>query len=294
MKEHTKAYVAGLLDAEGCFTIVKQTTELQDHYHPRLILVSTFRPVIEWMVDNFGGVLYHKKLQPPRQDAYHWKTNSKEQTCKFISLVLPYLKLKKDEAATLLEFCSLPSKKLIEERERLYQKIRQQKKRESVTTETQDFSLKNSLANAYFAGFFDGEGCISLSRNGKYVAPLKAAVGNTDKAILLEMQKRYGGRFYEKKLSNLPLHSPVFYWELQQSEQLEQFLLAVLPHLIIKRKPAMTGLELKRLGNTADPLQREKYYVALNNMNANNGKKIQSPLRSDVQCVPVGTQTTEL
>lgn len=287
MKEKTKAYVAGLVDAEGCFNITKQITNLQVHYHPRFIIASTYKPIIKWMVKHFGGSLYVKKAVNERRESYHWKTNSKEHTCRAISLIYPYLVLKQKEAAVLTRFCQLSNTHNKSEREQLYLELKRLKTRKSVTTDTQDFPFSDNLKNAYFAGFFDGEGCITMAKSrAGYIKPLKITVGNTWRNPLTKMTAEYGGR--ESSLKIVSKNSPVFHWVLLQSEQQQPFLLKMLPYLIIKRSQALLGLEIRRWGsNHQDPEKRTEYYNRLQQLN--NGKKIQSRLQGDLQSVSTGT-----
>lgn len=286
MKDKTKAYVAGLVDAEGCFNITKQVTSLQVHYHPRFIIVSTHRPIIEWLVVHFGGTLYAKKAAHNRRESYHWKTNSKEHTCRVISLIYPYLVLKQKEAAVLMRFCQLPQTPLKQERENLYQEMKGLKTRQSVTTDTQDFPFPNNLKNAYFAGFFDGEGCITMAKSkAGYIKPLKLTVGNTWRNPLTKMAAEYGGT--DTSLKVIRHNMPVFHWVLLQSDLQQKFLLKVLPYLIIKREQALLGLEIRRWGNCQDPKKRTEYYNRLRELN--DGKKIQSGLHGDMQSVSTGT-----
>lgn len=284
MKEHTKAYAAGLMDAEGCFTIVRQQDNFGVHHHPVLAVNNTCKPLIKWLVKHFGGTVYHYSPGGNRRDFWRWQAGSNKHSSVFISLIFPYLRLKHKEASLLKEFCdsfeTLDSKK----RDSLCSKIRKLK-RESVTTDTQGFP--RNITNAYFAGFFDGEGYVGLSRSSDgYVKSLKIAIGGTFNDLLKEMVLHYGGLWYPKKqVSN---NKPVSYWELRASELQQKFLLSILPFLVGKKEQAKLALEYRRKGRIQDRKMRESYYWKFIEL---KGKKIQSGLTSDSKSAPVETQT---
>ena len=52
------AYLAGIIDGEGCFVIgcyaFSKKTGVP-HFHTTVQVTSTDRILIEWLVDNFGG-----------------------------------------------------------------------------------------------------------------------------------------------------------------------------------------------------------------------------------------------
>ena len=260
MKERTKAYMAGAMDAEGTFCITSCIHNTLGHklYDPIIRYRNTFKNVFKWIVSNFGGtVYYHKPGGLSKLDSWDWSTDSYKHSESFISLILPYLVLKKDEAKILLEFYSLYRKQVPEKRQKLYEDLKLAKKRDSVTTEMQDLPFKNNLINAYFAGFFDGEGFISFKKNNGYDSVV-VGLGNTAKNLLDIMQKRYGGYVGVLGGESRPSdHAPMWQWSLTKKETIEKFLLQLLPYLHIKRDKAKRALEFVR------------------------GKKIQSELISD-------------
>lgn len=260
MRERTKAYMAGAMDAEGTFCITSCTHNTLGHrlYDPTVRYRNTFKGIFKWIVDNFGGTNYHHKPSGlSKLDSWDWSTDSYKHSRSFISLILPYLIIKKEEAEVLLQFYDLYRQQVPEKRQELYENLRQLKNRDSVTTEMQDLPFKTNLVNAYFAGFFDGEGFISFKKNNGYDS-VTIGVGNTDKKLLDIMQKRYGGSVYVLGGSSRPEHhAPMWQWQLNRKESIEKFLLKLLPYLIVKRDKAKVALEFVR------------------------GKKIQSELISD-------------
>lgn len=91
------------------------------------------------------------------------------------------------------------------------------------------------LADAiYAAGFFDGEGCISLpmSNGHRY---LQITVGNNDGSVLLWFKERFGGKLYQRQEG---LHV----WSLWRLEAIHDFLSTLYPHLKVKRDQADAAL----------------------------------------------------
>lgn len=246
MKETTKAYMAGLMDAEGCFCITTCKHNTLGHmlYDPSIRCASTFKPVLSWVVKNFGGTIYnHKPSKGNLLPRWDWSTDSYMHSQQFLFLIHPYLILKKEESFILEQFYALYRQQVPEQRHYFYEEMRRLKTRESVTTNTQDIKWKNNLINAYFAGFFDGEGSIDYENKGTTV---RVAIGNTAKSLLQFMTKRYGGRFHP--FNGRPEHhTPMFSWSIRNKSESEKFLLQVLPYLKIKHVSAKAALEHVRL-----------------------------------------------
>lgn len=104
------------------------------------------------------------------------------------------------------------------------------------------------ISNEYAAGFFDGEGCVSISkckpgkptRNIRY--ELFVQVPGTNPAPMKLMKERWGGSLKPYKQKN-PKHKIGWRW-LLSAKMATRFLLDVLPHLVIKRPVAEVGLAL--------------------------------------------------
>jgi hypothetical protein len=104
----------------------------------------------------------------------------------------------------------------------------------------------------YIAGFFDGEGYVTIRRSNRTKQKTPAyrmGVGFVNKylPLLQEIQERFGGRLYPKARRKAN-HAPA--WELFFTKQHEAagVLEAMLPHLKIKRAQAELGLAFVKLG----------------------------------------------
>lgn len=108
----------------------------------------------------------------------------------------------------------------------------------------------------YAAGFFDGEGhvsiCVAHSKQWKrkYYA-LHVVVVNTNLEVLLRLRDQFGGSIAPKKLYAAH-HKPSYRWRICSRQGLA-FLEVVLPFLVVKKKEAEVAIEfqssMRHLGN---------------------------------------------
>ena len=105
----------------------------------------------------------------------------------------------------------------------------------------------------YAAGFFDGEGCITfiLTADQRRPTTLRTApwvtVGNTNRQVLESLQNWWGGRLEEAYKNERPNRKQVWRWAPGKRAEMESFLKAVLPFLIVKRQHAELMLEFLTL-----------------------------------------------
>ena len=112
------------------------------------------------------------------------------------------------------------------------------------------FTMRALDANrlAYFAGLFDGEGCVNVSevkpRPGKYSPTFQtlAQVSMTDRKSLDLLLSSFGGnvRLVTKKGSR-----PIWVWRVYHKAA-KRFLEAILPYLIVKKPQAELLIELEK------------------------------------------------
>lgn len=116
------AYVAGILDADGCFMISKHSRK-SEYENRKWVVVPTWAPTympsikiamiepeaIEFITKEMG--FGHWNLNGARKDRvnskpiYHWYLRSRKNVVPFLNEVIPYLRVKKQRAEFLLEFC---------------------------------------------------------------------------------------------------------------------------------------------------------------------------------------------
>lgn len=244
MKNKTKSYAAGMIDADGCISVNELVRENKTQYQPHVSISNTSLPLVKWFVSHFGGVWrkaswVHQNGETYR--GYEWIIRDQKHIGRFLRLILPYLILKRSQAESMLEYVSLFGEWDPESRIKLFKRIRSLK-RERVTTDTSN-DLDKKTRKPYFAGFFDGEGsCIIREVVDGYRASV--SVGNNPILILDMMKKVFNGNSYPYITASGNLaHS----YQIGKKQDIEKFLLAMLPYLIVKRDKALTLLQFVRL-----------------------------------------------
>lgn len=120
---------------------------------------------------------------------------------------------------------------------------------------------------AYWAGFFDGEGCVTIESNGK-TSGLRCILTNTDLEVLLLAQKRYGGALNGKSKGK-DNWKQSYHLRLRSVES-KPFLEDILPYLIIKKERVVMALEyiekFSGRGNR-NPESREPYINRMKEFN---------------------------
>jgi hypothetical protein len=131
---------------------------------------------------------------------------------------------------------------------------------------------------AYFAGFFDGEGCISLQRPSPSETPgsysLTVSVGQSDIRPLERLKKVFGGSLHEVRRGPSFRFNWKTHWRWSGNRRVaQQFLEAARPYLIVKAEQCWLALEylalLDRMGTQGHPTtpeqlaMKEGFYLAL-------------------------------
>jgi hypothetical protein len=102
---------------------------------------------------------------------------------------------------------------------------------------------------AYFAGYFDGEGCVRLKKYPQKAGGVQyyfgVSITNTYQPALERFVDAFGGKIYRSnKDSSKGRHAGM--WELR-GEAAERFLSAIIPFLQEKRAQAELALQFRQL-----------------------------------------------
>jgi len=107
---------------------------------------------------------------------------------------------------------------------------------------------ESNLSLEYIAGFFDGEGCISLTpshyerKNAEISAPRpRVIVSNTNKPVILAIQNKIGGRLQIKERTDWRTCYDLVWGSWSE---VRRVLTLLLPYLVVKRKEAELMLSL--------------------------------------------------
>ena len=109
LTEIEKAWMAGFVDGEGSLTIIKQVRKDRPSsaYRAYATISNTNAGVLKIFCKEYGGRIYSyrdvREWDAKWKDSYYWICPI-VTTRKFLSDILPHLKLKRKQAELLLEF----------------------------------------------------------------------------------------------------------------------------------------------------------------------------------------------
>jgi hypothetical protein len=92
------AYLAGMLDADGCISISKAKPDRIGLYNPRYVLTvnvtNADEDLMRWLVERFGGNYKHRQRVSERhRQTFNWWFNN-GKALNLLRLVRPYLRVK--------------------------------------------------------------------------------------------------------------------------------------------------------------------------------------------------------
>lgn len=104
------AYMAGLIDGEGCICMTKGLSSRKASgvtYKVRLTICNTSIVLLDWLVANFGGNYTAKPIKKGMElkhsKSYNWNIHC-EKAGHVLEMVLPYLVVKKQQAILVLAY----------------------------------------------------------------------------------------------------------------------------------------------------------------------------------------------
>lgn len=114
MKETDIAYIAGLIDGEGYIGIKKDKGyKCQERktpgFHARLQIRMVDEPAIKFIAESLGGWYYKEKPNCANGRPLYCYQASDKKAGEICRTILPYLRIKKESANTLLQFRDLQS-----------------------------------------------------------------------------------------------------------------------------------------------------------------------------------------
>ena len=102
------AYIAGFVDGEGHILILSANTGTS--FVAQLGISNTNVEILEWIQEIFGGYIYDKQKVKGRKQGYQIRWNRRNRVKEILTLLLPYLKVKRAQAEVVIEFCELLDK----------------------------------------------------------------------------------------------------------------------------------------------------------------------------------------
>jgi hypothetical protein len=159
---------------------------------------------------------------------------------------------------------------------------------------------------SYLAGLFDGEGCISICERkdakGDNAFIFCIQITNTNTDLMKWLVSHFGGVYYSQDGKSRKANwKPSYRWRVKGRKNEEEFLLGVLPYLVVKREQALLALEFVRLFQVKDTtrrleiatkmreLNRRGISVTTNTLDSEQSEKIESELIGDNESAPTVT-----
>lgn len=166
-EDENMAYIAGLLDGDGSFSMIREKRSHGYSYYPCIQISNVFEGMISFFHETFGGCKKLKSLQSHgKRVQFVWNVRGMESCKKVLERVIPYLVLKKKQAKILLDSVKNP---LIDEVDDIRLKIQSLNNGCLVSSgSVVKQAYKNTedrLFWAYFAGILDTEGSFSVRKN---------------------------------------------------------------------------------------------------------------------------------
>ena len=262
------AYLAGIMDGDGCFSIIKQKTTAAPLYYPFLQFTNLRKEIIDFCQENFGGSIVALKKHICKdgstgRQVYRWRIRSIENVKPVLTKLIPFLKIKKERAEFLLEFVNtfefergkpLAHDKLVD-RERSYLKMIQFNDWTSfdntITTKLAKENTTDPVFWSYVAGLMDTDGSFSVKRqrqnkgthviNARYMPVILVSMTDT-RAINYIRENFMMGKFYipKNKDCNNGFH---YQFGIYTKHEAVEFLKQVIPFLKSKSENAKILLE---------------------------------------------------
>ena len=113
MENTTAAYVAGLIDGEGCITITwhrnrsKSSGKDNPRFLPYITVTNTKMEIINWLLENFGGSFTTAHRTNGWNDCHTWYLCTRDTVRVFLETIEPYVIIKKPQIKMLTAFLDL-------------------------------------------------------------------------------------------------------------------------------------------------------------------------------------------
>lgn len=299
MKDRHYAYLAGLIDGDGCFagekTFQKRSNCFQ--YNCQIEVTTKIRTTTTRLIELFGGTANKNIVD----NVVYWKWISRvnNNSITLLQNLSKYLILKKGQCNVVFEWASIPRYANVPEvREDIIARLKYLNQNHPQHLEDLP-ETTDKQACSYLAGLIDAEGTISIVESGTSYLPY-ICVYNDSLRILEWCKREFGGC---NSLHKKPNH---YTWRPQgTAKDKERFLLSILPYLITKRDQASVLLKYVRMFKRKDPESRKVMYEDMWSLNhpgtseANTPNtfhfevKTESDLVGDYESVPTEMLATQ-
>jgi len=256
------AFLAGLIDGDGSISIsiIRRKDWNGNSFQPYIAIGVTSRKLCKWVQKHFGGNLYGYDQADGHQKMYHWKLYGKQTLKDLIVQLLPYLLIKKEAAQTVLEYMDLGSTPNQEARLAIAEKIKVVNSNNHLVTDTRKMSKRESMA--YLAGIVDTEGAIGIRDNHGEAFSAYVMINSTTEALIKWLASLFEGKVYKHEYL-VETYRDNHLWRLYGKQNIENFILAILPYLVVKKEVANIVLQFVRLSSTPNKEERTRLFKTI-------------------------------
>lgn len=296
-KEIKLAYIAGVLDGDGSFSLIKNPSSghISPLYYPMIQLANAHKPLVDMFKDEFGGfrserLSYFGKDKSVRRPSHQWKMEKSTSCLPFLEEIIPYLVVKKERATYLRDYIlDNPFKRgggrlddnILRNRESAYIKMKSLNEyadiHGNILSKNKRIDSSDEQFWAYVAGIMDTDGSFSVKKenraadgciNPKYSVLILLTM-NDCRAIYHIYNNFDGGNIItvKAKTSNQGF---CYRYMLNNREKVIKFLKNCIPYLFIKKDIAINLLGFcESFKSSAGPKglsseelsSRESYYL---------------------------------
>ncbi len=300
-KETTLAYLAGALDGDGSFSLIKGTssTSISPLYYPMVQLANAKPDIIEMLVSEFGGnqgirLPYMGKDGSERLISYRWKLEKSTKCLPMLEDIIPYLIIKRQRAEFLRDYIIdnpfvRGSNKLnadvLVKREKAYLKMRSFNDYPQTNCELFSISKRKDSDDskfwAYIAGIMDTDGSFSLKkehrRSGRFVSNVYTStilLTQTDCRSIYNIMNNFEGGNLMIVKAKTATNGFCYRFSITSRKNAIKFLKKCIPYLVIKKEVASKLLDycenVKMLTKNNSEFQmkyRQTFYTEIKQLN---------------------------
>lgn len=302
-KETRLAYLAGALDGDGSFSLIKGTSHssVSPLYYPMIQLANANKELVDLFYDTLGGrssvrPSYVGKDGGSRLPSYYWKIEKSTQSLPVLESVIPYLVVKKQRAEFLRNYIinnpfnrgsnKLPDS-LLSSRERAHIKMRSFNDNADINgqllSKQKRIDSDSEIFWSYVAGLMDTDGSFSLKREMRSSSKSKSPVYSPSilltmvdcRAIYYIMNNFSHGNMMVVK-AKTATNGFCYRFSITGRKNAIIFLKKCIPFLVIKKSVASKLLEFcenmkamngKKGISEEESLMRQQYYCDVKNLN---------------------------
>lgn len=265
--EYEVAYLAGVMDGDGSFSIGKLKGKRNPLYFP-LLQCNTWRTFVYSLKENFGGTICTGKVHICKDGSnghalMHWRLRSQDNVRPVLEKLIPFLQIKRERAEFLLKFILenpfergiILTNRDVENRERSYLKMIDFNEWRAcsgnISSEVSREMSTDPLFWSYVAGMMDTDGSFALKRqvqnkgtdvkNARYIPVI--SLGMTDMRSINFIRKNCNvGKLYtpRNKSTNAGFH---YHFGIYAKDESREFLKRVIPFLKSKKEQAQILLD---------------------------------------------------